>query len=272
MRKNITEHQCHPEPVSGVQKLRRFRNKFGMTINNKSLAHLWERAAQVDIPPTKAKLAFTLAEVLITLGIIGIVASMTIPTLMQKYYEHQTVSKLRETYSIISQALKQLEDEYGGIESWGIKTYDEEAATILADRFKTVLKVATDCGTVDENEHCFARSYKFLNGNSFDGYAKNSMYYKITLLNGTSVIFKGGNSAGKRATFMVDTNGPSKPNTWGRDVFEIDYSERYGLVLDGNPSVGDVTAWNQDGACKDSGYGCAYYVVTFGNMDYLKKK
>lgn len=98
------------------------------------------------------------------------------------------------------------------------------------------------------------------------------MYYKITLLNGTSVIFKGGNSAGKRATFMVDTNGPSKPNTWGRDVFEIDYSERYGLVLDGNPSVGDVTAWNQDGACKDSGYGCAYYVVTFGNMDYLKKK
>ena len=271
MRKNITEHQCHPEPVSGFQKLRRFRNKFGMTINNKSLAHLWERATHVDILPTKAKLAFTLAEVLITLGIIGIVASMTIPTLMQKYYEHQTVSKLRETYSIISQALKQLEDEYGGIESWGIKTYDEEAATILADRFKTVLKVATDCGTVDENEHCFARSYKFLNGNSFDGYAKDPMYYKITLLNGTSVIFKGGNSAGKRAAFMVDTNGPSKPNTWGRDVFEIDYSERYGLVLDGNPS-GDVTAWNQDGACKDSGYGCAYYVVTFGNMDYLKKK
>lgn len=33
MRKNITEHQCHPEPVSGGQKLRRFRNKFGMTIN-----------------------------------------------------------------------------------------------------------------------------------------------------------------------------------------------------------------------------------------------
>lgn len=33
MRKNITEHQCHPEPVSELQKLRRFRNKFGMTIN-----------------------------------------------------------------------------------------------------------------------------------------------------------------------------------------------------------------------------------------------
>ncbi len=71
-----------------------------------------------------------------------------------------------------------------------------------------------------------------------------------SLLNGTSVIFKGGNSADKQVTFMVDTNGPLKPNTWGRDVFEFDYSERYGLVLDGNPAVGDVTAWNGDGACK----------------------
>ena len=33
--------------------------------------------------------AFTLAEVLITLGIIGIVAAMTIPNLMTKYYEKQ---------------------------------------------------------------------------------------------------------------------------------------------------------------------------------------
>ena len=50
------------------------------------------------IPPSKIKFAFTLAEVLITLGIIGVVAAMTIPTLMQKYYEKQTVAKLKETY------------------------------------------------------------------------------------------------------------------------------------------------------------------------------
>ena len=39
------------------------------------------------------KVGFTLAEVLITLGIIGVVAAMTIPTLMQKYYEKQPVEK-----------------------------------------------------------------------------------------------------------------------------------------------------------------------------------
>ena len=46
---------------------------------------------------TKIKLAFTLAEVLITLGIIGIVAAMTIPTLLAKYQEKQTVTKLKQT-------------------------------------------------------------------------------------------------------------------------------------------------------------------------------
>ena len=226
----------------------------------------------VDLHPQKMNFAFTLAEVLITLGIIGVVAAMTIPTLMQKYYVHQTVAKLRETFSILSQATKQLEDEYGGIEGWGVKNVDEDAANILAEKYKTVLKVATDCGGNDENEHCVAKTYNFLNGTTTTVYALLPRYYKISLLNGTSLIFKGGNSTGKRASFIIDVNGPSKPNTWGKDVFEVDYSEKYGLVLDGNPTVGDVSPWNYNGNCQNIGYGCAYYVITFGNMDYLKKK
>lgn len=48
--------------------------------------------------------AFTLAEVLITLGIIGVVAALTIPTLMQKADEQATVSALKKTYSTLTQA------------------------------------------------------------------------------------------------------------------------------------------------------------------------
>ena len=66
------------------------------------------------------KTAFTLAEVLITLGIIGIVAAMTIPTLIQKNFEKQTVAKLRETQSILSQAMRMAEDEYGDACGWGL--------------------------------------------------------------------------------------------------------------------------------------------------------
>ena len=44
------------------------------------------------------KRAFTLAEVLITLGIIGVVAAMTLPTLLNKYQEVVTVNKVKKFY------------------------------------------------------------------------------------------------------------------------------------------------------------------------------
>lgn len=53
------------------------------------------------------KQAFTLAEVLITLAIIGVVAALTIPTLMNYAFERQAVSAAKETYSLLSQAIAQ---------------------------------------------------------------------------------------------------------------------------------------------------------------------
>ncbi len=49
--------------------------------------------------------AFTMAEVLITLGIIGIVAAMTMPVLIGKYQKHVTVTRLQKVYSVLSQAV-----------------------------------------------------------------------------------------------------------------------------------------------------------------------
>ncbi len=55
------------------------------------------------------------------------------------------------------------------------------------------------------------------------------------------------------------------------DLFEIDYMSDVGFVLDGNKNSG--TAWdNPTYGCAATGWGCAYYVVTFGNMKYLRKK
>ncbi|MDE6138752.1 MAG: type II secretion system GspH family protein, partial [Candidatus Gastranaerophilales bacterium] len=50
--------------------------------------------------------AFTLAEVLITLGIIGVVAAMTIPNLISNYQKHIVETNLKETYSILQQTMK----------------------------------------------------------------------------------------------------------------------------------------------------------------------
>lgn len=61
----------------------------------------------------KLKLGFTLAEVLITLGIIGIVAAITIPNLITNYQKHVTVTKLQRAISVLNQAYKLSFDEVG---------------------------------------------------------------------------------------------------------------------------------------------------------------
>ena len=105
---------------------------------------LAEGVTHVDLPPTKNKRAFTLAEVLITLGIIGVVAAMTIPTLMQKYYEKQTVTKVIEIQSIVSQALKLVEEDYDTPENWGLSAgyYDKDDALKIGEIMKHGLKLA----------------------------------------------------------------------------------------------------------------------------------
>mgnify|MGYP002761332603 FL=1 len=65
----------------------------------------------MDLLQNKAKFGFTLAEVLITLGIIGIVAAMTIPTLMTKIQKLQIESQIKENYSSIAQAMKMGEND-----------------------------------------------------------------------------------------------------------------------------------------------------------------
>ena len=62
---------------------------------------------------------FTLAEVLITLGIIGIVASMTLPSLVGKYRTMIVESRLKKFYTVINQAVKMSEQKNGEFKYWG---------------------------------------------------------------------------------------------------------------------------------------------------------
>ena len=64
------------------------------------------------------KVAFTLVEVLITLGIIGVVAAMTMPTLIQNYRKNLVVTRLQKFYSTMNQAIKQSEVDNGDKLYW----------------------------------------------------------------------------------------------------------------------------------------------------------
>ena len=80
------------------------KNVFGIKIG----FTLAEGATHVDMLPTVAKFGFTLAEVLITLVIIGVIAAITIPPLMNKTNEQYTVVAVKKAYFILSQAYQRV--------------------------------------------------------------------------------------------------------------------------------------------------------------------
>ena len=193
------------------------------------------------------KKAFTLAEVLITLGIIGVVAAMTIPTLMQKCFEIQTVARFKEVNSILSQAIKLAVEENGEVSSWGnINQINEASALAIAKNLKPHLKLAHDCGTYDDKNMCIARVYTLMNGKvAGAGYATNKSYYKVVLMNGSSIFWRGryGGDYPKNGevpimAFFFDINGSKGPNIVGHDLFSFVYYETYGFLPYGwfNPS------------------------------------
>ena len=88
------------------------------------------------MPPVFSKTGFTLAEVLITLGIIGVVAAITIPSLMTAYNKHITETRLKKFYSLFNQAIKLsvvVNDEYEGwSDYWAASgnSYNEDGSAI----------------------------------------------------------------------------------------------------------------------------------------------
>ena len=190
----------------------------------------------------KRKRAFTLAEVLITLGIIGVVAALTIPTLISNYNKRQTVTKLKQTYSILSQALTMAQVKEGDPTTWevagiyGTPTDDPNFnSTETIKKFATkylmpYIKVSKDYGYNVFSRIGYDGPYYPLNGNLEGGYG--SFGYIILLSN--NVLIKSGigdvcvdrdddgnciGRAYRNITFLVDINGFNKPNTTGKDVF-----------------------------------------------------
>jgi len=222
------------------------------------------------------KLGFTLAEVLITLGIIGVVAAMTIPVLIQKYREKVTIARLKTTQSILSNMIKMAEMEHGSMDGW-VSNPENNYETLIAYAEKLIpyVKVALNCKTSDPGQKCmYSGCYNRLSG-ICDGYFHGNRGYNIRLFNGVSIHMRPSESNWGFYTtkalikFYVDTNGSNKPNQWGVDLFCFVYHPDYGLVAAGTPNI------YFPGTCSNkssTGYGCTYYILTQKNMNYLNAK
>jgi len=88
---------------------------------------------------TKNKLAFTMAEVLITLGIVGVIAAMTLPAIMQKNTNKVVEARLAKFYTSINQALLRAEEIHGDRKYWY-----QDKNTVIKDEDGKVVRGASD--------------------------------------------------------------------------------------------------------------------------------
>jgi len=216
------------------------------------------------------KFAFTLAEVLITLGIIGVVAALTIPTIIQAQQEIAAASALKKAYSILSQAYAMAVKDNGTPDDWG------DTSIKMLDTLGAYLSITKNCGI---NSGCFPSGYKKLDNNPYtpdidsaaaiakaqlaDGsLLATSSYGSCTVHNwGSTLALQ--NPCGD---YYVDINGSKGPNKFGYDLFMF-YLTMYGIVPAGSqPDIG-----YRFSSCKTSasGYGCSAWVIYNENMDYL---
>lgn len=217
------------------------------------------------------KAAFTLAEVLITLGIIGVVAAMTMPSLIQNYQEKATVTKLKKCYSLVSQAYVSILNDEGGSDT--LQAGDDLE---MMEKFGKYLKYQKTCG---RNKGCFPNvTYKSVTGNGYSKWEDDTTdRSRAILTDGTLIMFNKSaiteNENYIYAQIYVDINGFKGPNQLGRDFFYF-YINPEKIVPAGAKALEEK---NEDqkftkNCIQQNGYACAAWVIYNENMDYLHCK
>jgi hypothetical protein len=162
---------------------------------------------------------------------------MTLPTLIHKINMVHFKSKLKEDYSILSQAHQQIAEEFGGFQyalnTCSTYTGDQRCMICMQNIFKDKLKVLENC-TEPQRGKCFTDPARitFLNGEKSTnpgGEFLNSYNYGIILANGSSMQFYldtpdctyGTNAVEypRCGWTTIDVNGSNNPNKFGEDIY-----------------------------------------------------
>ena len=197
----------------------------------------------------KKKCAFTLAEVLITLGIIGIVAAMTLPALIANYNKRIICDRLKVAQTTISQMLNFAIADHGDPQYWdfsnvyGAAGGNETAKTMIIalteKYFIPYLKVSKDFGYTTFNRIDYDGDYLPVTGTISN--SANALGYILRLSNDVLIRIAIGTGCldgernpddtcvvrtYKNIVFKVDINGFQKPNVIGKDVFNMTFDLR----------------------------------------------
>ena len=201
-----------------------------------------ENFSGIYIPKFNVKsLGFTLAEVLITLGIIGVVAAITLPTLSAKLTNIRNSAILKEDYSILNQVMKRAYDDGASVENFATNNLDSMKAWFNSYLlpYMTVANICYDTSGCWTNQ-----KIKDLSGNisSVAAGGDGKMGFKpicFVLNNGSNVCIDDHDANAMYQVYgvkinssmgielYVDVNGDKQPNVYGKDVFVFVAAEDY---------------------------------------------
>lgn len=188
----------------------------------------------------KVSKAFTLAEILIVLGIIGIVASITIPILISNIQEQILKTAWKKEFSMLSQVAMNIANDNGGT-----LKYAFDSPKDVFQKFAKYIKILKPCYDVNEVENgCWADPTYFSNGDKIDPIGGGG--YSMVLMDGaflnirtstddcsqSAVILYNRNSVAGGSNYpnnclsmLVDVNGAKPPNKIGFDILGLIFTE-----------------------------------------------
>lgn len=238
--------------------------------------------------------AFTLAEVLITIAIIGIIAAVTIPTLMKNYETAKNKSILKKTYALLAYDIQMLNQDYSGIGSLFFATNPNHYNDLFnvtphiiylsnAMQYQTLVLLKY----LPVGKYCAYTTYSAaapgLASNQIERYStfpKNSCWgfdsslddrYVTYLKGGTTAVFNGNedafilnNGVGIRVSsandIYIDVNNVQAPNIIGKDIFVLHLNlidaAGTGVLVPYNADP-TTTCIENDTSAGNTGYGCA---------------
>lgn len=193
--------------------------------------------------PSRIKTAFTLAEVLVTLTIIGVVSAMTIPSMKANIDKQTTIQRFKKTYSILFNAYKMSVMDNGHPTQWEgfqknpLTQGETNESKVLANYFLPYLKVSKDCGT--ERGECFPKKLYNLNKKQ-TSYMDERVVYNVVLQDGAALSFaQNTNGSAEYWTILTDIDGANKgQNVMGKDIFMF--------VIDKDGEFGPYNYFNRD--------------------------
>lgn len=218
---------------------------------------------------TSHKIAFTLAEVLITLGIIGVVAAITMPALINEHKKIVTVNKLKKNYSLFAQVFQMSERENGIAGNWDYSlNHTQFAEKYFLPYLPTAKKSNAEYRIMalgNKNDALFANElsknrymYSLPDGTLFGTYIDSYEHYPL-------------------ATIVVDLNGIKGPNIAGKDVFHFDINRstyKFEMLGQGNdrdtilsPVEQEEQIWVFNCAASYNSYAgvyCGYVIMSDG--------